>query len=165
MRCGDDDRIKDIYQAEGSRIAGDVTMGEGCSVWYNAVIRGDENSILIGRDTNIQDNAVIHAGPVSKVVIGDRVTIGHSAIVHGCKIGNDSLIGMGSIIMNNAVIGNDCIIGAGSIVTEHMIIPDGTVAFGNPARIIRSITEKEKEHNRANSDMYVSEGRRSKRNG
>ncbi len=149
---------KDIYLAEGSRVVGDVTIGSGCSVWYNAVIRGDENKVVIGMNTNIQDNAVIHAGPVAPVKIGDGVTVGHGAIVHGCTVGDNTLIGMGCIIMNNAVIGSDCIIGAGSLVTEGTDIPDGAVAFGSPAKIHHQITEDEIERNRRNAEMYVEEG-------
>jgi carbonic anhydrase/acetyltransferase-like protein (isoleucine patch superfamily) len=151
-----------FYAADGSRIVGDVTLGSGCSVWYNAVIRGDENKVTVGENTNIQDNAVIHAGPVAPVNIGSGVTVGHGAIVHGCTVGDNSLIGMGSIVMNNAVIGQNCIIGAGSLVTEGMNIPDGSVAFGSPARVHHATTADEAEGNRRNAAMYSEMGKKNR---
>ena len=114
-----------VFQAAGSVITGDVTIGRDCGVWYNAVIRGDEVDIHIGDRTNIQDNAVVHGDPGNPVWIGSGVTIGHGAIVHGCSIGDNSLIGMGAILLNGARIGRDCIIGAGALVN------------GNPGRIRR----------------------------
>ena len=117
-----------VFQAAGSVITGDVTIGRDCGVWYNAVIRGDEVDIHIGDRTNIQDNAVVHGDPGNPVHIGSGVTIGHGAIVHGCSIGDNSLIGMGAIILNGARIGRDCIIGAGALVTQGTEIPDGSVA-------------------------------------
>ncbi|MCC6095784.1 MAG: gamma carbonic anhydrase family protein, partial [Eubacterium sp.] len=129
-----------VFQAEGSRIIGDVTIGNASSVWYNAVIRGLPSQITIGARTNVQDNVVIHGDPEDPVQIGDDVTIGHGAIVHGCTIHNNSLIGMGAIILNGAVIGSNCIVGAGSLVTQNRTIPNNTLVYGNPARVIRNLT-------------------------
>lgn len=144
-----------FYQAEGAIIKGNVTIGEDAGVWYNATIRGDSNRIVIGSRTNVQDNAVVHVSTGYSVNIGDDVTIGHGAIVHGCTIGNNTLIGMGAIILNGAVIGDHCIIGAGALVTQNMQIPDGSLAFGNPAKIIRNLTKDEMEENTNNAFRYV----------
>ena len=150
---------KEQYIAEGTVVKGNVKLGKDVSVWYHATIRGDSNSITIGDGTNIQDNAVIHVESTHPVVIGNDVTIGHSAVVHGCTIGHNSLIGMGAIILNGAVIGKDCIIGAGALVTQNTNIPDGSLAFGNPAKVIRQVTEEEKAANRANALKYVHEAK------
>lgn len=144
-----------FYQAEGAIIKGNVTIGEDTGVWYNATIRGDSNRIVIGSRTNVQDNAVVHVSTGYSVNIGDDVTIGHGAIVHGCTIGNNTLIGMGAIILNGAVIGDHCMIGAGALVTQNMQIPDGSLAFGNPAKIIRNLTKDEMEENTNNAFRYV----------
>lgn len=144
-----------FYQAEGAIIKGNVTIGENTGVWYNATIRGDSNRIVIGSRTNVQDNAVVHVSTGYSVNIGDDVTIGHGAIVHGCTIGNNTLIGMGAIILNGAVIGDHCMIGAGALVTQNMQIPDGSLAFGNPAKIIRNLTKDEMEENTNNAIRYV----------
>lgn len=144
-----------FYQAEGAIIKGNVTIGEDTGVWYNATIRGDSNQIVIGSRTNVQDNAVVHVSTGYSVNIGDDVTIGHGAIVHGCSIGNNTLIGMGAIILNGAVIGDHCMIGAGALVTQNMQIPDGSLAFGNPAKIIRNLTKNEMEENTNNAFRYV----------
>lgn len=133
----------DVKVAEGAIITGDVTIDSGSSIWYHAVIRGDGGSIKIGKNTNIQECCVIHESEGGTVTIGDGVTVGHGAILHGCTIGNYSLIGMGSILLDQAVIGNHCIIGAGSLVTGGKEIPDGSLVFGNPAKIIRSLREDE----------------------
>lgn len=144
-----------VFVAEGARIIGDVTLEENVGVWYNAVIRGDDHPIVVGKNTNIQDGAILHVGMGFACTIGEGVSIGHGAIVHGCTIGDHTLIGMGAIVMNGAKVGSDCIIGAGAIVTEGMEIPDGTVAIGAPAKKMRPIKEDELEHNRWNAAHYV----------
>jgi carbonic anhydrase/acetyltransferase-like protein (isoleucine patch superfamily) len=146
---------QDVFLAEGSRVVADVTIGDGASVWYNAVIRGDEEPIRIGRRTNIQDNAVLHAEEGFPMTIGDGVTIGHGAIVHGCTVGSNVLIGMGAIVMSGAVLGDDVIIGAGSLVTGGTVIPPGHMAFGVPARVRRPLTASEIAGNRENADRYI----------
>lgn len=144
-----------IYKANSADIVGNVVLSENCSIFFNAVIRGDHHPIRLGENTNVQDCVVIHTGTNDPVSIGRDVTIGHSAIVHGCEIGDNVMIGMGAIIMNGCKIGNNCIIGAGALVTEHTVIPDGSVVFGSPARVKRQITEKEIEYNKKHALEYV----------
>ena len=146
---------KTVYEAEGSAIIGDVTIGPDSSVWFNAVLRGDEANIVVGARTSIQDCAVVHTDVDYPVKIGDGVTVGHGAIVHGCEVGDNTIIGMGSIVLNGAKIGKNCIIGAGALVTGGKEIPDGSVAFGNPAKIVREITPEEIEANKLNASRYV----------
>lgn len=137
---------KNCYLAENATIAGDVVIGNDCSFWFNSVVRGDVNSIRIGNKVNIQDGAVIHCTfKKTKTIIGDNVSIAHNAIVHGCTINHNVLIGMGSIIMDNAVIGENSIIAAGALVLENTIIEPGTIYGGMPAKKIKTI---EPEHTR-----------------
>ena len=147
---------KSVFIAPGAQVVGDVTIGKDCGVWYNAVVRGDSREIVIGERTNIQDLALLHVDKQYKLRVGDNVTIGHSAIVHGCSVGNNVLIGMGAIIMNGAQIGDNCIIGAGALVTEDMVIPDGMMAYGSPAKVIRALSEEETLWILENADIYVS---------
>lgn len=148
------------YIADGVRITGNVMIGADSSVWYNTVIRStDDMPVIIGERTNIQDNCTIHASNGRTVRIGDGVTVGHMALIHCCEIGDNSLIGMGSIIMNNAKIGKNCIIGAGSLVTQNTVIPDGSLAFGRPAKVIRMLTEEQIAGNVSSADQYVEESR------
>lgn len=141
--------------APGAHVIGDAILGEHCTVWYNAVIRADEDPLTIGAKTNVQDCAVVHVSTGHPVSIGDGVTIGHGAIVHGCTVGSNSLIGMGAIVLDGAEIGSNCIIGAGALVTQGTRIPDGHMAFGSPARVIRPLTEEEIRKNRENAQEYV----------
>ncbi len=146
---------KQIFIAPGAYVGGDVTLGNQIGIWYNAVVRGDSGSITIGDKSNIQDNCTIHTDPGYNVVIGEKVTIGHNAIVHGCTIGDNTIVGMGSILLNGAVIGKNCIIGAGALVTGKTVIPDNSLAFGNPAKVIRQLTDDEIESNHKNALHYV----------
>lgn len=148
-----------VFLAEGSKVIGDVKIGEGSSVWFNAVIRGDSSPIVIGKNTNVQDNAVLHVSHENALKIGDNVTIGHGAIVHGCTIGDNVLIGMGAIILDGAVVEDHCIIGAGALVTQNKHIPKGSLAFGNPAKVIRPITEDEKASVLENAKEYCEEAK------
>lgn len=150
---------KTVFIAEGARVVGNVEIARDSSVWYNAVIRADSNSIKIGERSNVQDNAVIHTSRDFGVVIGDNVTIGHGAIVHGCTIGNNVMIGMGAIILNGAVIEENSIIGAGALITGGKTIPVGSLAFGNPFRIVRGLTEQEIKSISDNAQSYVDEAR------
>ena len=143
------------WAAHDADIVGNVVIGDESSVWYHAVIRGDMAPITIGSGSNVQDGVVIHADKENPVSIGNGVTIGHRAIIHGCTIGHNCVIGMGSIIMNGAVIGDDCVIGAGSLVTQGMNIPDGSLAYGSPAKVIRSLTEEEMKDNQTNAIAYM----------
>ena len=140
--------------AETAMVIGKVSVKRHSSVWFHSVIRSEKAKILIGEQTNIQDNCVLHTDLDYHLTIGDRVTVGHQCIVHGCTIGDDTLIGMGSIIMNGARIGNHCIIGAGAVVTESMEIPDNCVAVGSPAKVIKSITAEQRLFIQQNAEHY-----------
>ena len=136
----------DTFIAPNATIVGDVIMGESCSVWFNAVIRGDVNSIIIGNKVNIQDNAVIHCTyEKNKTIIGNNVSIGHNAIVHGCIVHDNVLIGMGSIVMDRAEIGSNSIIAAGAVVLEGTIVPPGSIFAGVPAKKVKDISQEKIE--------------------
>ncbi|WP_174591783.1 gamma carbonic anhydrase family protein [Methanocella conradii] len=143
------------FVAETACIVGDVRLEEECSVWYGAVLRGDEASITVGRRANVQDNAVIHADKGEDVLIGEGVTIGHGAIIHGCTIGNYSLIGMGAIILSKAKIGERCIIGAGAVVKEGDVVPDGSLVVGVPGKIIKKLTPEQARRLEYGCEEYV----------
>lgn len=148
---------KDAFIAESADIIGNVTIEKDCSIWFGAVIRGDMNKIYIGEGTNIQDNCILHISKTeNSIEIGKFNIIGHGAILHGCKIGDNSLIGMGSIILDNAEIGDCAIIGAGSLVTQNKKIPSGVLCMGSPAKVIRELTNEEKEKIKLNSQEYIS---------
>ena len=151
---------KTVYIADGAKVIGDVSIGKDSAVWYNAVVRGDSCKITIGERTNIQDLACLHVDKKYKLVVGDDVTIGHSAIVHGCEVGNRVLIGMGAIIMNGAKVGDDCIIGAGALVTENVEIPFGSMVYGSPAKVVRQLTDEEKQGILDNAALYVEHARK-----
>lgn len=151
--------MEKVYVADGAKIIGDVKIKDGSSVWYNAVIRGDSNKIEIGENTNVQDNAVLHTSHSYALKIGNNVTIGHGAIVHGCTVGDNVLIGMGAIILDGAVIEDNCIIGAGALITQKKQVPEGTLWLGNPAKMIREITEEERISILENADKYSEEAK------
>lgn len=146
------------FIADGAKIIGDVELDANSTILYNAVLRGDDSYIVIGENSNIQDNAVVHVGTGQPTIVGKGTTVGHLALLHGCIIGDNTLIGMGSIIMNGARIGNNCMIGAGSLVTKNMVIPDNSLAFGSPAKIRRKVTEEEIESNRKDAEFYYELG-------
>ena len=154
-----------VFCAPGAQIVGDVTIGERSSVWYNAVLRGDCAPIVVGQDTNIQDAAVLHCSQKAPTIVGNGVTVGHSAILHSCTVGDHSLIGMGTIVLDQAIIGKECLIGAGSVVLEDMVIPDGSLAAGNPAKIKRLLTEEERAKLYDTSLSYMVTGRKLKKDG
>ena len=142
---------ENVMIAEGASVTGDVRLAKGVNIWYNAVLRGDEASITVGEDTNIQDCAVLH----EETVVGKGCTIGHGAIVHGCTVGDNTLIGMGAIVLNGARIGSNCIVGAGALVTGKMDAPDGSMILGSPAKVVRPLTEAEIEGNRGSARGYL----------
>ena len=144
-----------IYIAPGARVTGNVTLGENVNIWDNAVVRADDCSITIGDCSNVQDNATLHIDSDAFINIGKYVTIGHNAIVHGCTIGDNTMIGMGSIVMNHAVIGRNCIIGAGALVTEGKQIPDGSVVMGVPGKVVKEISPEQIEFNTKNACHYA----------
>lgn len=123
------------FLAKGSVVAGDVTLGEDVSVWFGTVVRAEREAITIGAGTNLQDGTVVHVDPGFPTVIGERVTVGHRAVLHGCTIGDDALIGMGAIVLTGATIGEGAVVGAGAVVTEGMDVPPRTVALGVPAKV------------------------------
>lgn len=148
-----------VFIAPGAVVLGDVTLAEDVNIWYHVTIRGDRGSIKIGAGSNIQDNAVVHVEPEYPVIIGEHVTIGHGAIIHGCQVGDNTLVGMGAILMNGCKIGRNCIIGAGALVTQNTEIPDNSLVLGNPGRVKREVTPKEVAASRSNADLYVQEAR------
>ncbi|AGF54894.1 carbonic anhydrase/acetyltransferase-like protein (isoleucine patch superfamily) [Clostridium saccharoperbutylacetonicum] len=145
----------EVYVAETAVIIGDVTLERNVNIWFGAVLRGDAASITIGENTNIQDNCVVHVDFDNNVVIGNGCTIGHNAIIHGCSIKDNVLVGMGAIILNGAKIGNDTIIGAGTLITQNKEFEDGVLILGNPGKVIRKLTEEEIEENRKSCKNYI----------
>ena len=131
----------DSYVAPGAMVIGDVTLGRQASIWFNAVLRGDNNAIVVGDGSNIQDGAVLHVDPDFPLTIGTRVTVGHNVILHGCTIGDGSLIGMNAVVLNGAVVGKNCLIGANALVTEGMQIPDNSLVLGSPAKVRKALDE------------------------
>lgn len=148
-----------VYVAEGAKIIGDVQIGEDCSVWFNAVLRGDMAPIIIGNRCNIQDAAVGHVNTDEPLILADDVSVGHAAIIHGCTIGKGTLIGMGAIVLNGAEIGEYALVGAGSIVTENKKIPPYTLSLGSPARVVRELTEDDLQRMYRTTQNYVDKGK------
>ncbi|MBN1055954.1 gamma carbonic anhydrase family protein [Clostridium botulinum] len=144
-----------VYISETSVIIGDVVIKENSNIWFGAVLRGDEQSISIGCETNIQENVVIHGDGDNNVTVGNGVTIGHGAIIHGCAIGDNVLIGMGAIILNGAKISKNSIVAAGSLITQNKEFEDGSLILGNPAKVIRKLTQEEIQANKESSLTYV----------
>ena len=144
----------DTFIADSADILGDVVIGKGSSIWYGAVVRGDMSDVRIGAYTNIQDNVTVHVDTNQPTEIGHYVTVGHNAIVHGCKVGDNSLIGIGSIILNGAVIGDNSIIGAGALVTEGTVIPPNSLVMGSPGKVKKEVSEEQIETVRQNAIRY-----------
>ena len=145
------------FVAPGAVVRGEVHLAENSSVFYNAVLRGDRAPISIGEGTNIQDNCVVHVEYDLPVTVGKNVTVGHGAILHGCTVGDETLIGMGAIVLNGAQIGKGCLIGAGALVTQNAVIPDGCMAVGSPARVKRPLTPEEMDGLRQSAADYRQE--------
>ncbi len=147
---------RDVYVAEGARVIGDVQLGDEASVWFNAVLRGDYMPIRIGARTNIQDNAVVHITSAQNAAsVGDDVTVGHSAIIHGCTIGSRCLIGMGSVVLDGAVVGDDSFVAAGSLVTPGTIVPPRSFVMGRPAKVVRPVRDADLDGIREAASRYV----------
>lgn len=153
------------FAAKSAVIIGDVTVEDDANIWFGAVVRGDTDSIYVGKGSNIQDNAVVHVDTGFPVKIGKNVTVGHGAIVHGCTIGNNVLVGMGAVILNGAEIGDNCIIGAGATVTQNKKIPANSLLVGCPAKVIKEVDAEGSESNRQNALKYVEEGKEYKKSG
>jgi carbonic anhydrase/acetyltransferase-like protein (isoleucine patch superfamily) len=146
---------RDVYLARTAVVLGDVTLGDCSSVWYNAVLRGDINRIVIGHHTNIQDNAVLHLADEFECIVGSWVTVGHGAIVHACTVGDECLIGMGAVVLDGAEIGRQCLIGAKALVTPGTVIPDGSLVMGAPAKVARELSPAERGQLRSWAEKYV----------
>ena len=131
------------FVADNASIIGSVRLGDRASVWFNCVLRGDNDWLVVGERSNIQDGAVLHTDPGIELTIGKGVTVGHKVMLHGCTIGENSLIGIGSTVLNGAVIGNNCLVGANSLVTEGKSFPDGSLILGAPAKVVRQLTDEE----------------------
>lgn len=143
------------FVADGARIVGAVSLGPGASVWYNAVLRGDSSPIVIGPGSNVQDNVSIHVDAGHPVVVGSRVSIGHNAVVHGCTIGDGSLIGMGAVVLSGAVIGEGCLIAGGAVVLGGTEVPPGSLVAGVPAKVRRALSDDERASLVANAAIYL----------
>ena len=148
------------FVADSATLIGSVRLGDKASVWFNCVLRGDNDWLIIGERSNIQDGSVLHTDEGIELVVGSGVTVGHKAMLHGCSIGDDSLIGIGSTVLNGAKIGKNCLVGAHALVTENREFPDGSLILGAPAKVARQLSNKEQAHIRWSADVYVANARR-----
>jgi gamma-carbonic anhydrase len=146
---------KGVFIAEGATVLGDVTLGDYSSVWFNAVLRGDINRIVVGHHSNIQDNAVLHLADRLPCLLGNYVTVGHAAVVHACTVGDEVLVGMGSVILDGAVIGAQTIIGARALVPQDMQVPPGSLVLGTPAKVVRPLTPEQRGELKRMAEKYV----------
>ena len=144
----------DFWIAPNATVIGDVILKKDASIWFNAVLRGDCENILVGEGSNVQDGSVLHTDPGYPLKIGKNVTVGHMVMLHGCTIGDNSLIGIGAVILNNAKIGKNCIIGAKALITENKEIPDNSLVIGSPGKVVREVTEEEKKAVAENTRHY-----------
>lgn len=150
------------WVADSAAVIGNVTLSEDSSVWFGVVIRGDTETITVGKGSNIQDNSVLHADHGMPLVIGDNVTVGHQVMLHGCTIGDGSLIGIQAVVLNGAKIGKNCLVGAGSLVTEGKEFPDGCMILGSPAKAVRQLTDAQIEGLKMSAQHYIDNARRYK---
>ena len=150
----------DCFVAPGAQVIGAVTLAEEASVWFNAVLRGDNEPIVIGRGSNIQDGCVCHTDPGFPLTVGSDVTVGHNAILHGCTVGDGTLVGMGAVILNGARIGRNCLIGANALITEGKEIPDNSMVVGQPGKVLREVDERIAAELRRAAEAYRKRQRR-----
>ena len=148
------------WVADNAQVIGDVRLGEDVSVWFGAVIRGDSAAITVGAGTNVQDLSMLHADAGVPLTIGARVTIGHQVTLHGCTVGDESLIGIGAVVLNGAKIGRNCLVGAGALVTEGKEFPDGSMILGSPAKAVKDLSPEQIEGLRKSAAHYVANGKR-----
>ena len=153
----------DYWIAPDAAVMGSVLLERNASIWWQCVVRGDSDLITIGENSNVQDACVLHTDPGILLTIGKNVTVGHLVMLHGCTIGDNSLIGIRSVVLNRAVIGDNCMIGAGALITEGKVIPAGSVVMGVPGRVVRQVTPEEIAHNRRIADHYVENFQRFRR--
>ena len=154
---------EDFYVAESASVIGKVRLANDTSVWFGAVLRGDNELITVGENTNIQECAVIHTDPGFPCILGSNVTIGHQAMLHGCQVGDNSLIGINAVVLNGAKIGRNCLIGANALVTENQEIPDGSLVIGSPAKPIKQLTTAQIQKLKESAEHYVTRFKRFKR--
>tara|TARA_B100001559_G_scaffold171409_1_gene143647 strand:- start:990 stop:1523 length:534 start_codon:yes stop_codon:yes gene_type:complete len=154
---------EDFYVAESASVIGKVRLANDTSVWFGAVLRGDNESITVGENTNIQECAVIHTDPGFPCILGSNVTIGHQAMLHGCQVGDNSLIGINAVVLNGAKIGRNCLIGANALVTENQEIPEGSLVIGSPAKPIKQLTTAQIQKLKESAEHYVTRFKRFKR--
>ncbi|MFV8836027.1 gamma carbonic anhydrase family protein [Aquisalimonas sp.] len=152
-------RRGECFVADNATVIGDVDIGHDVSIWFNAVIRGDTDRIIIGDNSNIQDGSVLHTDPGIVLEIGRNVTVGHKVMLHGCTIGDGSLIGINAVVLNNARIGRNCLIGANALIPEGKEIPDGSVVMGSPGKVVKQLTEEQMEALAHGAEHYVENGR------
>lgn len=150
----------DFWVAENATVIGSVVLKNNASVWFNAVVRGDNDVITIGENSNVQDAAILHTDPGYKLTLGANVTVGHKAMLHGCKVGNNSLIGINAVILNGATIGENCIVGAGALIPEGKNIPDGSLVVGAPGKVIKQLTPQQIQMLQLSADLYVKNAQR-----
>ena len=150
------------WVADNAQVIGDVRLGEDCSVWFGVVIRGDTETITVGRGTNVQDNSVLHADMGVPLTLGEDVTVGHQVMLHGCTIGDGSLIGIQAVVLNHAKIGKNCLVGAGSVVTEGKEFPDGSLIIGSPAKAVRQLSPEQIEGLKMIAKHYIDNAQRYK---
>lgn len=148
------------WVAPNATLIGQVVLRRNASVWWNCTLRGDTDRLIVGENSNIQDNSVLHTDPGIPLVVGKNVTVGHRVILHGCTVGDNSLIGMGSTLLNGAVIGKNCLIGANTLIPEGKVIPDRSLVVGLPGRIVRELTDEEVANLQLSADRYVAQWRR-----
>lgn len=163
----DDRRVvfesENYFIAHNATLVGSIVIGDNVSIWFNAVLRADDDVITIGADTNIQDGSVLHVDAGSPLTLGRGVTVGHKAMVHGCTVGNYSLIGINAVVLDGAQIGNYCLIGANTLIPEGKIIPDGSLVVGSPGRVIRQLSDEQRARLEWGAAHYVENGKRFRR--
>lgn len=148
------------FVADSAQVVGRVTLGEGSSVWFNTVIRADNEPMTIRAGSNIQDGSVLHSDTGFPLSVGERVTVGHQVVLHGCTVGDESLIGIGAVVLNGAKIGKHCLVGAGSLVTEGKEFPDGSMILGSPAKVVRQLTPEQIDGLRRSAQHYIANAQR-----
>ncbi|WP_053844429.1 gamma carbonic anhydrase family protein [Paracidovorax avenae] len=148
------------WVAGSAEVMGNVVLGEDASIWFGAVLRGDNETLAIGAGSNVQDGSVLHSDPGQPLTLGERVTVGHKVVLHGCTVGDESLIGIGAVVLNGAKIGRNCLVGAGALVTEGKEFPDGSMILGSPAKAVKQLTPEQIEGLRRSAQVYIANARR-----
>jgi len=148
------------WVADSAEVMGNVVLGDNASIWFGAVLRGDNETLTIGAGTNVQDGSVLHSDHGQPLTLGERVTVGHKVVLHGCTVGDESLIGIGAVVLNGARIGKNCLVGAGALVTEGKEFPDGSMILGSPAKAVRQLTPEQMAGLRKSAQTYIDNARR-----